>query len=1187
MALRDVTNVKRERELQGDAPPSKALKRQATPTASVATEHKRALNRLYDKEAEVSDLFPDVAAIGGAELIAAIYDAYTEEICVKDLYQPDGSPAFERDVLNPRKQETHVQRLRASVATHGIVPGVRGELCCKSRRDMTKYGLLSGGSLLAAFYDEHGKDPSSPILKASAARGVMVRRLHEDTPPSVILHIVDYCNCFHFGSATSFMEVLLKIPIVEARWSGYRSKHGVSAKQVDYEKSYRHFIDHNFKVFRSFDFYKHVKPLYHKMLKYDLLDALKADLEIGCVWTDDRLKQPEGTLNSMNTVLQFVISEFGGDGWTNNEFTTFCVELLKMVVPVVGQLTLHECPLYGIRDATLLSRLLCDLTQSKVMLYPLSSKAKAKAKSKAEKASKKAAKAKRCTKKRQKAANKENTCPSASAKQGAPATSTPIAVDQDGATPTCSDTAVNFANDVINVCFRRGKAKGELRATAVNHCLQLAMTKTTTISVKGNPTVISTWSKLRPHIQTLDCPLHGSLCLADFLFDFSSVVFRHFPPALTGLTEEALAAKSCGIFKTVEALNRCVQLRAAIVLLALRELSTGHEKVIVDGFKFDVLDMLLGPEPLLLLSEIHHLAATRGQFVEFDSKQWTGVLQCATAEALESWISIVQASRCCLQEATNANADRAADECQDGANSTRKIADVMRFGFDGCDQFARNTLDVVSACASCELALFQPIVLRTCQHLYGDLANNDVWYQSDVAATTPTGLPEGWELPFWGKVAEADSGKKGLILPISLPDAFFSPLQLHSPSEYGLCSDCPCPAWMIKVSHNAKLATTILDYRFVDVDYRFVDVSGTNSSSVRTITLCMPFLKPNPDYSAEEAAAVLAKKMKNKANAASVATAGVVGDVKQVSTTSTAIIAVKLEVCEEDNEDGDDANVLPLTATHLGLLTEMPVFRLALLRLATPVEAALRQQSKAALTKSSVAPALPDQRSDADDKYRMLQFSDLAESRVLLDRNRVRVGDLCLVACSAENALSACRDTLTKAVGAHTSAKMVLDDSGVDLIGATNEAKNDKQPKKGKKDETKDKDKGSSNITIITNEKIQAAQNTVDKNTELVNVADGHAKHAFNAVQAAVVAHDAACSDVSEATAECNVLGLRVADLTKFCEANAVAVLLQPAPLTSGAADKHSKRKTSMTSAAEKDVKHFSKSEKDVKHLLL
>jgi hypothetical protein len=103
---------------------------------------------------------------------------------------------------------------------------------------------------LAAFYDEHGKDPSSPILKASAARGVMVRRLHEDTPPSVILHIVDYCNCFHFGSATSFMEVLLKIPIVEARWSGYRSKHGVSAKQVDYEKSYRHFIDHNFKVFR-------------------------------------------------------------------------------------------------------------------------------------------------------------------------------------------------------------------------------------------------------------------------------------------------------------------------------------------------------------------------------------------------------------------------------------------------------------------------------------------------------------------------------------------------------------------------------------------------------------------------------------------------------------------------------------------------------------------------------------------------------------------------------------------------------------------------------------------------------------------------------------------------------------------------------------------------------------------------
>ncbi|CAE8705950.1 unnamed protein product, partial [Polarella glacialis] len=77
MALRDVTNVKRERELQGDAPPSKALKRQATPTASVATEHKRALNRLYDKEAEVSDLFPDVAAIGGAELIAAIYDAYT------------------------------------------------------------------------------------------------------------------------------------------------------------------------------------------------------------------------------------------------------------------------------------------------------------------------------------------------------------------------------------------------------------------------------------------------------------------------------------------------------------------------------------------------------------------------------------------------------------------------------------------------------------------------------------------------------------------------------------------------------------------------------------------------------------------------------------------------------------------------------------------------------------------------------------------------------------------------------------------------------------------------------------------------------------------------------------------------------------------------------------------------------
>ncbi len=83
-----------------------------------------------------------------------------------------------------------------------------------SIQEKTPYLAISYGSLSEAFFQACCDAPDNDNLMVSVKKGLEARILSHRTPPAVVRLLINMHNRFHFGSGTSWVEIIQMVPDV-------------------------------------------------------------------------------------------------------------------------------------------------------------------------------------------------------------------------------------------------------------------------------------------------------------------------------------------------------------------------------------------------------------------------------------------------------------------------------------------------------------------------------------------------------------------------------------------------------------------------------------------------------------------------------------------------------------------------------------------------------------------------------------------------------------------------------------------------------------------------------------------------------------------------------------------------------------------------------------------------------------
>ena len=127
---------------------------------------------------------------------------------------------IQRHPLNARHQSSVRQAYVASCKLRGVCEGVRGEAWIMQPvpsdvvEGHSPYLALSYASLSEAFYQACCEDAGNQCLQISVRKGLEARILSCKTPESVVRLLINLHNKFHFGSGTSWIELIQMVPTV-------------------------------------------------------------------------------------------------------------------------------------------------------------------------------------------------------------------------------------------------------------------------------------------------------------------------------------------------------------------------------------------------------------------------------------------------------------------------------------------------------------------------------------------------------------------------------------------------------------------------------------------------------------------------------------------------------------------------------------------------------------------------------------------------------------------------------------------------------------------------------------------------------------------------------------------------------------------------------------------------------------
>ncbi len=127
-----------------------------------------------------------------------------------------------------RHQEQVLRQYVTTAKAYGNVPGVRGDpWLVAPRKEGDPFLAITFGTLSRALYLAREEDPENPLIQESFRRGLKGCMIFEpDIPNDVVIWLRDWHNSWHSGSGVTFLELLQRIPTIDASWSNYASDRG-------------------------------------------------------------------------------------------------------------------------------------------------------------------------------------------------------------------------------------------------------------------------------------------------------------------------------------------------------------------------------------------------------------------------------------------------------------------------------------------------------------------------------------------------------------------------------------------------------------------------------------------------------------------------------------------------------------------------------------------------------------------------------------------------------------------------------------------------------------------------------------------------------------------------------------------------------------------------------------------------
>ena len=156
----------------------------------------------------------------------------------------------------------------------------------------------------------------------------------------MIVYDRDEHNAFHFGSGTTFLQILSSVQEIEAQWEKHKLDNSIRVKTCpkcgpySYEKQYWSFVQPKHQIFKSWQMFDNAKSLKHLMDKHAVWKQFEQLMGSKCNFVGENVKIDNavaiGRLHSILLALM-KFSDTIPVEFLNNTFLTASLFAVPMV----------------------------------------------------------------------------------------------------------------------------------------------------------------------------------------------------------------------------------------------------------------------------------------------------------------------------------------------------------------------------------------------------------------------------------------------------------------------------------------------------------------------------------------------------------------------------------------------------------------------------------------------------------------------------------------------------------------------------------------------------------------------------------------------------------------------------------------------------------------------------------------
>jgi len=240
-----------------------------------------ALRRLYEPNLTFEERLGVAKGSDKMDLINMAYEQNMEGSGGITLpwFTASGERNIVKDSINQRNFKCTSAKYIKSLCENGMNYEVRSSPKLRAPLQSNgPYRAITFGQLSDAFYEAWAANPENALLRKTLSQGLKGCRVYKMSMPDTITAFVrDYDNLFNDGQKISWWEQVTGSLIIEAEWTVWKEKHGITSRGgyqgLTYEQCYAKWLQENYGA------------QFPNMRPYEAAKSLAHILEAACVIT--------------------------------------------------------------------------------------------------------------------------------------------------------------------------------------------------------------------------------------------------------------------------------------------------------------------------------------------------------------------------------------------------------------------------------------------------------------------------------------------------------------------------------------------------------------------------------------------------------------------------------------------------------------------------------------------------------------------------------------------------------------------------------------------------------------------------------------------------------------------------------------------------------------------------------------